>query len=30
MYTAAVDVSESLQQGIDDLIAFLPKLLGSY
>jgi hypothetical protein len=28
MYTAAVDVSESLQQGLDDLIGFLPKLLG--
>jgi Conserved TM helix len=28
MHTAAVDISESLQQGIDDLIAFLPKLLG--
>jgi Conserved TM helix len=28
MYRAAVDISESLQQGIDDLIAFLPKLLG--
>jgi hypothetical protein len=28
MYTAAVDISESLQQGIDDLIAFLPNLIG--
>lgn len=28
MYTAAVDVSESLQQGLDDLIGFLPTLLG--
>lgn len=28
MHVAAVDISESLQQGIDDLIAFLPNLIG--
>lgn len=28
MHLAAVDISESLQQGIDDLIAFLPNLIG--
>jgi small-conductance mechanosensitive channel len=28
MVTAAVDISESLQQGIDDLIGFLPRLIG--
>jgi hypothetical protein len=28
MVTAAVEISESLQQGIDDLIAFLPRLIG--
>jgi hypothetical protein len=28
MFTAAVEISESLQQGIDDLIAFLPRLIG--
>ena len=25
---AAVEISESIQQGIDDLIAFLPRLIG--
>jgi Conserved TM helix len=28
LVTAAVDISESLQQGIDDLIGFLPRLIG--
>jgi hypothetical protein len=28
MFTAAVDIDESLQRGLDDLIAFLPRLIG--
>jgi hypothetical protein len=28
MTTAAVEISESIQQGIDDLIGFLPRLIG--
>ena len=28
MMTAAVEISESIQQGIDDLIGFLPRLIG--
>jgi hypothetical protein len=28
MVTAAVEISESIQQGIDDLIGFLPRLIG--
>lgn len=28
MLTAAVEISESIQQGIDDLIGFLPRLIG--
>ena len=28
MSVAAVDISESLQQGLDDLIGFIPKLIG--
>ena len=28
MFTAAVEISESLQQGLDDLIGFLPRLVG--
>ncbi len=28
MFTAAVEVSESLQRGLDDLIGFLPRLVG--
>jgi Conserved TM helix len=28
VFTAAVDISESLQRGIDDLIGFLPRLIG--
>jgi hypothetical protein len=28
LHTAAVEISESLQQGIDDLISFLPRLIG--
>jgi hypothetical protein len=28
MVTAAVEISESIQQGIDDLVGFLPRLIG--
>ena len=28
MLTAAVEISESIQQGIDDLVGFLPRLIG--
>ncbi|HZN89222.1 MAG TPA: hypothetical protein VFB44_09625 [Thermoleophilaceae bacterium] len=28
MFTAAVEISESIQQGLDDLIGFLPRLVG--
>jgi ABC-type Fe3+ transport system permease subunit len=28
MWTAAVEISDSIQQGLDDLIGFLPRLLG--
>jgi hypothetical protein len=28
MFTAAVEISESVQQGLDDLIGFLPRLVG--
>jgi hypothetical protein len=28
MYTAAVEISESLQRGLDDLLGFLPRLVG--
>jgi len=28
MYYAAVDISESLQRALDDLVGFLPRLIG--
>ena len=28
MHVAAVEISESIQRGIDDLVGFLPRLVG--